>query len=131
MSFSEGEKVDIRRFCGYPVFGATTEYAFGYRYFGFYGLLEFRLNHLKPEEEVIIREMVADLKNLYADIYSARDNLDTDRAAVWYHNRQEVDHRTDLYERRRRTLCDTLGIPYRGADSTSVSGSSYNVRLYN
>lgn len=113
MSFSEAEKVDIRFFCGYPIYGAINVSSFGFRYFQFFGLLEFRMLNMKPEEEAVVRDMLVELRVLKTDIYAARDNLDTDRAAVWYRNRTEVNDRDSLFKLRRKMLCDFLGIPYK------------------
>ena len=38
-------------------------------------------------------------------------NLDTDQAAVWKHNRDEVAHREGLLALHRRRLAQALGVP--------------------
>lgn len=123
--FSDAEKVDIRFFCGYQILGGANVPAFGARYFGSYGLLEFRMTNMSEPEEDFVRDMVTDLHILYADVFGTRDNLDTDRAAVWYRNKNEVPDRENLFKYRRVMLCDYIGIAFGGV------GSRYSFRLVN
>ena len=53
--FTTAEKVDIRRFCGYGMFGAQALPASGYRFSTQYGTLEYKINNMLPEEEVVVR----------------------------------------------------------------------------
>lgn len=112
MSFSEAERTDIRFFCGYAMFGNTNTPMFGPRFLTSYGLLEYRVINASPSEEDLIRSMLVDLRVLRADIYAARDDLDTDRAAVWYRNKAEIAEKSNLYRLRRYELCDFLGVPF-------------------
>jgi hypothetical protein len=112
MALADPEKVDIRRFCGFPVFGGQPVQAFGMRFFQNYGTLEFRMNNMSPSEESVIRNVyLANLGNLETAIFGASDNLDTDVAAIWTHNKREVADRQALYDLVRRQLCQFLGIP--------------------
>lgn len=112
MAFTDAEKVEIRRHCGMPVFGGSPTQAFGYRFFTWYGTLEFRLNNLSSAEEAVVRTVyLANLTLLESDIPAVRANLDTDAAAVWKHNRDEQKHRERLFDSWRRKLCGFLGIP--------------------
>ncbi|WP_137010146.1 hypothetical protein [Aquitalea aquatilis] len=111
MAFTDAEKTDIRRFCGYPVFGGQPVQAFGHRFFTQYGTLEFRLNNLQAVEEAVIRTTyLANLQQLETDIVGTRVNLDTDEAAVWKHNRREQADREALFDSWRRKLCGFLGV---------------------
>lgn len=112
MAFTDAEKTDIRRFCGFPVFGGQPVQAFGHRFYQQYGTLEFRLNNLQASEEAVIRTTyLANLLQLEADIPGTRENLDTDQAAVWTHNKREQQDREALFDSWRRRLCGFLGIP--------------------
>lgn len=112
MAFTEAEKVDIRRFCGYPVRGALPSQMFGYRYFQWYGTLEYYLNNLSTEEEEVVKTIhLPNLRLLEQALVTASDNLDTDRAAVWYHNKNEVRDRYDLFFRECIRLAYFLGLP--------------------
>jgi hypothetical protein len=109
---SDQQKIDIRRFCGYPVFGGMPVQAFGYRFFQWYGTLEFRMGNLDPNEELVITSnYLSNLYTLEQAIAGAGANLDTDEAAVWKHNRAEVGDRVRLYNWWRRALCDFFGVP--------------------
>jgi hypothetical protein len=112
MAFTDAEKTDIRRFCGYPVFGGQPVQAFGHRFYQHYGTLEFRINNLQAGEEAVIRTTyLANLQQLETDIVGARSNLDTAAAAVWTHNKNEVRDREALFDGWCRRLCGFLGIP--------------------
>lgn len=120
MAFTNAERVDVRRFCGYGAFGGVASPAFGYRFFKSYGTLEFKLNNLAVEEEAVVRATyLPNLATLETAIFGASSNLDTDRAAVWTHNKREVADRTALYLQVRRQLCDFLGVEPGPAVSSS------------
>lgn len=110
--FTEAEKVDVRRFCGYPAYGIGPSGFQGWRFWQSYGLLEYRLNNMDPSEEVVVRTIyLANLYTLETAIVGASANLSTDKAAVWTHNKNEVADRDGLFSNWRRKLCAFLGIP--------------------
>jgi hypothetical protein len=111
MAFIESERTDIRRFCGYPAYGAGNSGFQGWRFFQVYGLMEYRLSFLTGSEEAVVRQYLATLNQLELAIPAAAANLDTDRAAIWQHNADEVRERTSLYDDWRRRLCAFLGLP--------------------
>ena len=111
MAFTESEKTDIRRFCGYPVYGAAPSGFETWRFFQAYGLLEFRISNLSDAESSVVRRYLGTLIVLEHAVPRAGDNLDTDQAAVWTRNRDELRDRTKLFDDWRRRLCGFLGIP--------------------
>lgn len=112
MSFTEATKVDIRRFCGYPFFGGSQSAGFQeWRFFQAYGTLEFRMNNLDPAEEAVVTTYLTSLYTLEAAIPAASAGLDTDTAAVFKRNMNEVRDRQRLYNYWRRELCKIFGIP--------------------
>ncbi len=115
MALTDAEKTDVRRFCGYGAFGGGQPLpASGYRFSTHYGVLEYKLNTLGAAEEAVTRNFLANLTQLEADIMGAtgvRENLDTDVAAVWTHNRREYADRKALYNGTRREFCGFLGVP--------------------
>ena len=111
-TFTDAQKTDIRRFMGYPSFGNANSGFQAYRFFQAYGFLEFRLNNSSLEEgAVIVNTYLTNLYTLETAIVGATQNLDTDRAAVWYHNKQEIRDRERLFDDWRRRLCGFLGLP--------------------
>lgn len=110
--FTDAQKVDIRRFCGYPVFGGTPSSFQSYRFFQAYGTLEYRMQNLLPAEEAVITTTyLPNLATLENAIPATGDNLDTDQAAVWTHNKHEQRDREQLFDSWRRRLCAFLGVP--------------------
>ena len=106
--------VDCRRFCGYEAFGASVNPASGYRFFTAYGALEYRMNNLTPNEAAVITTKLTNLNQLESDIFGStgtRTNLDTDQAAVWKHNPNELRDRQALYRMARFDLCQFFGVP--------------------
>jgi hypothetical protein len=112
MAFTDSEKTDIRRFCGFGAYGmGQPTPASGYRYSTRYGVLEYKLNTLGPAEELVVRgTYLANLPNLEKALFATVDNLDTAKAAVWTHNKNEYRDKQNLYKGMRRELCAFLGI---------------------
>ena len=110
MAFSEAEKTDIRRFCGYPAYGVGGLLQ-GWRFYQVYGLLEYRLLYLSGAEEAVVRQYLATLSGLERAVVEASGNLDTDQAAAWTHNRDEVRDRARLFDDWRRRLAGFMGVP--------------------
>ncbi|WP_175994548.1 hypothetical protein [Burkholderia vietnamiensis] len=124
---TDAQKIDIRRFCGYPVYGGQPVQAFGYRFFQWYGTLEFRMSNLAPgEETVVVNTYLANLNTLEQAIPGTSANLDTDTAAVWKHNANEQRDRDRLFDSWRRRLCGFFGIP---PGPSFVDGSSGSISL--
>jgi hypothetical protein len=111
---TDAEKDDVRRHCGFPVFGngiTASPPSFGYRYFEWYLEVEYQMNNLSTNQETILRTVyIANCNALESAIPTASDNLDTDRAAVWYHNKYEVRDRFDLYKLWCQRLLEFFGV---------------------
>lgn len=115
--------MDIRRFCGYPAYGAAPAGMQSWRYFQIYGLLEFRLANLSSSEIVIVRRYLGTLTTLELAVPAASDNLDTDQAATWARNKDELTDRIRLFDNWRQRLCGFIGIatgPALSSSSTSL-----------
>jgi hypothetical protein len=110
-SFNDAQKADIRRFCGYPAYGAGAAGFNSWRFFQAYGTLEYRLNNLAPAEIAVTLQYMSTLATLEAAIPTASENLDTDGAAAWTHNANETRDRVALFDSWRRRLCGFLGVP--------------------
>ena len=95
---TDAEKTDVRRYCGYPAYGAAPVGFQTWRFYQVYGLLEFRMNNLSQAETGIARRYLVTLHGLEA-------------AAVWTHNRDETRDRARLFDSWCRRLCGFLGIP--------------------
>lgn len=109
--FSDAEKADIRRFCGYPAYGAGDAGFESWRFFQAYGTLEYRLNNLAVAEAAVVLQYLSTLATIEAAIPRLSDNLDTESAAAWTHNGNELRDRTNLFDGWRRRLCGFLGVP--------------------
>jgi hypothetical protein len=109
--FTDQQKTDIRRHCGYPAYGAAPDGNMGWRFFTAYGALEYRMNNLSPNEETVTLTYVATIGQLEVAVPMATENLDSDGAAGWQHNRYEVADRFRLLDSWRRRLCAFLGVP--------------------
>ena len=110
-TFSDDQKADIRRFCGYPAYGAGAAGFNSWRFFQAYGTLEYRLNNLAPAEIAVTLQYISTLATLEAAIPAASENLDTENAAAWTHNADETRDRMNLFDSWRRRLCGFLGVP--------------------
>jgi hypothetical protein len=110
-SFSDAQKADVRRFCGYPAYGAGAAGFNSWRFFQSYGVLEYRMNNLAPAEMAVVLQYLSTLASIEAAIPGTSDNLDTESAAAWTHNADELRDRTNLFDGWRRRLCGFLGVP--------------------
>lgn len=116
MALTDAQMVDTRRFLGYPLVGTTmaiNQYQdVVYMKFGMVTMsLYMRLTSLdSSEESVLINTYLANLTMLESAIIGASGNLDTDVAAVWTRNKNEVSDRTQLFDSWRRRLCAFIGI---------------------
>jgi len=111
MAFSEQERTDVRRFCGYPAFGAGTQGFQNWRFYQAYGLLEFRLNWLTGSEEAVVRRYLATLGEMEMALAASAGGLDIATAGGFARNSNEVGERTRLLDDWRRRLCGFLGVP--------------------
>ena len=110
-SFTDAQKTDIRRYCGYPAYGAGAAGFQGWRFFQAYGLLEFRMNNLSAAEASVVMSYLTTLRALECGVTEASGRLDTAEAAVWTRNPDEVRERAGLFDDWRRRLCAFLGLP--------------------
>jgi len=83
----------------------------GWRFFSAYGALEYRMDNLSPEEEQVVLSYLNTLTVLEPAVPMASENLDSDGAASWTRNRNEVADRLRLLDSWRRRLCAFLGVP--------------------
>jgi hypothetical protein len=118
---TDAEKVDIRRFCGYPAYGAAPTGMQSWRYFQVYGLFEFRLTNLSNSEIVIARRYLGNLTVLELAVPAASDSLDTDQASIWIRNKEELTERLRLFDEWRRRLCGFLGVTVGPALSSGTA----------
>ena len=122
---TDQQKTDIRRFCGYPAYGASPAGNIGWRFYTAYGLLEYRLNNLSAAEIGVVAGYLTTLTQLEMAVPAAGANLDSDAAATWRHNRDEVADRLQLFDGWRRRLCAFFGVP--PGDGLGFSGVSWTV----
>lgn len=110
MPLSQADADDIRRYAGYPV-GAAMMFQDA-ELTAYSAQLDSILAGLSESQiNVLQTSYLAPLRTLESAIPAAGQNLDTDRAAVWYHNRSEIQDRVDLFMITRRSMCFFVGIP--------------------
>ena len=121
------QMTDTRRWMGYQVVGTTMPINDSQDVvYGRFGMLTMslytRLTTLTPEEEAVLSGVyLANLATLETAIIGASDNLDTDVAAIWTHNKNEVADRVGLFNRVRRQMCEFIGFcPGPGLGSGGV-----------
>lgn len=112
MAFTDQDIVDIRRYCGYGMFGTGQNSMQYWHFYQHYATLEWRIENLSETEMSVIADTyLPTMRQLETDIATARTNLDTDRAAVWVHNDNEISDRVSLLMWHRRELCNMLELP--------------------
>lgn len=120
--FTAAQLTDIRRFAGYAAFAA-----FGYVLSPDMATLDTQCANMSDaEQKVVLTIFLPNLYTLETAIVTAAANLATDVAAVWTHNKQEVQDRTALFNLWRRRLCTFVGcVP--GPDLGGGSGTNARV----
>lgn len=112
---TDAQLTDVRRYMGYQLAGTsmpiTNDQDLVYGYFGMVVMsLHARLTSLSASEEsVLINTYLTNLNALESAIPAVADNLDTEQAAVWKHNRNEQADRDRLFDSWRRRLCGFIG----------------------
>lgn len=123
------QMADVRRFAGYPMLADVVaddsrDFAYGWVSPGVWQTLNHRLTNMKPEEQsILIATYLTPLYTLETAIYGAGANLDTDQAAVWTRNRNEVRDRKNLFDDWRRRMCFFIGVapgPSLGNGGTQI-----------
>jgi hypothetical protein len=116
MALTSAQIVDVRRYMGYSVSGNTTSQPYREPAYSDVTLaslsIDYRLANLTSDEEnVLTTTYLPNLNSREQEIQGAASNLDTDQAAVWKRNSQEVSDRINLFNWLRRDLCVFLGFP--------------------
>ena len=109
--FSDAEKVDVRRYCGYETYGGEGSAGFqGWRYYQEYGLLEFRMNNLAPAEYANVRFRLSLLTPIEAALAAMYATINVAGAGPFTRNALEYEDRQRHYSGMRRELCAAVGI---------------------
>ena len=121
---TDPEKINARRFMGYPVFGTNPSGNMGWQFYQAAGLVEYRLAHLSGAEEEVLRQYLATIGALEQSIPEAAVALDTRSAGEWVRNPVELAERSRLFDDWRRRLCAFLGVPpgpaFRGGNTVNL-----------
>lgn len=120
--FSDDERAQVRRFCGYPAYGAGPSGFQGWRFFQAYGTLEYRMTNLAPAEFAVVRQYLTNLYTLETATVTMSNTLNVDTAAVFKRNANEQKERDQLLRSWRMKLCGFLGVP-AGPDLQNDSGA--------
>lgn len=115
------EKVDARRFLGYPAYGAGASGFDGWRFYQVSGEMEYRLNNLVAAEEAVVRNYLVTLTGLEQALANTGTGLDTASAMGWVRNPEELVERERLFDGWRRRLCAFVGVPLGPAFSSSAT----------
>lgn len=131
MALTAQQTADVRRFAGFPSLGTDTpadasrDFAYGWVSPGVWQTLFTRLENMPAEtESTLITVYLVNLYALESAIPAASCNLDTDVAAVWTRNQNEVSDRTRLFDMWRRRMCQLIGIapgPYLGEGGLRIA----------
>ena len=116
MALTSAQMLDVRRFAGYQAASTVSPLAphndIVYQSYGMVTMsLYTRLTTLDADAEtVLISKFIEPLNTLEDVILTASDNLDTDVAAVWTRNKNEVRDRAALLNNLRVRMCEFLGM---------------------
>jgi hypothetical protein len=120
--FTPAQITDLIRHCGYPPIGNAQTGFQSIHFFQQQGDFLYKINNLNTNEGTIVLQYLAQLNTMEQAIVGTADNLDTDQAAVWFHNKNELRDRYSLYNSWRRRLCEIIGV-YPGVFFNSTNSS--------
>jgi len=127
MALTAQQKADVRRYAGYPLLADSQaddsrDFAYSWVSPGVWNTLSHRLDNLRPEEEsILVNSYLTNLAQLETAIVDSYEDLDTEQAAVWKRNKNQVADRASLYDQWRRRMCWFIGIkPGPGLQGTSA-----------
>ena len=110
--WDDADRVDVRRFAGYGVFGTGAVIFPEPWFFRYYLALEARLSNMTATEAAVVQATyLPNLRTLETAIPAASSTLMVDTAAVFVRNKREMRERNALFDGWRRRLCGFLGIP--------------------
>jgi hypothetical protein len=111
-SFTDQQKVDIRRFCGYLAYG-TGAVVFPYPWImRNYMALEYRMDNLSVDEvNTVVTTYLTPLYELEQALVTISNTLNVDTAAVFKRNANEQPERVRLFNYWRTRLCNFMGVP--------------------
>lgn len=116
MAMTAQQLSDVRRYAGYPLLADQTaddnrDFAYGWVLPGVWQTLAHRLAHLRAEEETtLINVYLTNLATLETALVGSGADLDTEQAAVWVRNKNEVSDRAALFDDWRRRMCAFIGL---------------------
>ena len=110
-ALTDAQKVDVRRFCGYPAFGSGADGNAGWRFYQAYVALEYRMANLSVSEVAVAANMLVTLNGFENSLEGSVGDLDTDAAGPWTRNKDEVKDRAGLMSMWSRRLCAFFGVP--------------------
>ncbi|MDE2468429.1 MAG: hypothetical protein KGL35_06725 [Bradyrhizobium sp.] len=105
--FTGAQVAAIRYYCGYGSY-ATYGYVLGG---GGMATLDTQMASMVATEVAQVTALLTLLPTLDTAIQGASANLDTDQAAVWVHNKDEVRDRSALFAQYRLRLCELFNVP--------------------
>lgn len=104
--FTGAQVAAIRYYCGYGSFAR-----FGYVLAGQMATLDTQMAGMVANEVAQVTAILEALPTLDTALQNASANLDTEQAAVWTHNPNEVQDRAGLFRRYRLRLCELFNVP--------------------
>jgi hypothetical protein len=113
MALSSQDMVDVRRHTGYGAFGSSGNVSLMYfRYFPSYNSLEYRLNNLTDEEVSVIQDnYLPKITQLENDLYTMREAMIVESAAVFHRNMDEASDRISNLTFYKKLLLSFLQLP--------------------
>ncbi len=105
MTFTNAQKVNIRRHCGYPAYSG-----FGWVFEQDYATLELRMNTMDTDETSQALTLLTSCDNAETAWLAVTTDLDTAEAAVWKRNPLQRQELKQQLRDCRKALCDFIGV---------------------
>lgn len=110
VALTDAEKTEVRRFCGYPSYGANNSQIQSWRFNQQYGFLEFRMVNASASELQVIRQYLTQLWAMEAALPSIGGTLGVDTAGPFKRNASEQSERYRMLDTWRRRFVAFFGV---------------------
>ena len=113
MALSEAQKLDVRRYAGYPLVSPDPEFVDPaiVNVPGQVRSLGDWLDDLSAEQETVLTDLyLANLTTLETGQLDALENVDASAAGTWKSNPREISERRRMFNQWRRDMCNFIGV---------------------
>jgi hypothetical protein len=117
---TDAQTADVRRHLGYPNYASDDDTSAPYYRLAALEALNYRLDHLRPEEAVFVTAQLKAINTAYANYIAAQANLNVLSVSVITNNPNEMSMRRGVYVSLCKDMASWIGVSYKGASGSAT-----------